>query len=222
MPMNLPNLLTLFRLIAAPGVALAFAIWVRPTADWVALGLFVGAALTDWVDGYLARKWNQISRFGAMLDPIADKAMVITALAVVMGTSGLNPWVIVPASIILLREVFVSGLREFLGADAGKLAVTKLAKWKTTAQMVALAALMAGMGLQSEHAVLYHTVTDAEYDAAMAAGEGWLWWSGQLGWMIGQAGIVLLWLAAVLTALTGWDYLRKAMPYLKDSGEAKR
>ncbi|MEM8956465.1 MAG: CDP-diacylglycerol--glycerol-3-phosphate 3-phosphatidyltransferase [Pseudomonadota bacterium] len=222
MPMNLPNLLTLFRLLAAPGVALAFAIWVRPMADWVALALFVGASVTDWVDGYLARKWNQISRFGAMLDPIADKAMVITALAVVMGTSGLNPWVIAPAAVILLREVFVSGLREFLGADAGKLAVTKLAKWKTTAQMVALAALMAGMGLQSEHAVLFHTVTGAEYDAAMAAREGWLWWSGQLGWMLGRAGIVLLWLAAVLTALTGWDYLRKAMPYLKDSGEAMR
>jgi CDP-diacylglycerol--glycerol-3-phosphate 3-phosphatidyltransferase len=219
MPVNLPNLLTVFRLLAAPGVALAFAIWVRPVADWVALGLFVAASLTDWVDGYLARAWQQTSRFGAMLDPIADKAMVVTALAVVMATSGLSPWVIVPAALILLREVFVSGLREFLGSDAGRLAVTRLAKWKTTAQMVALAALLAGMGMQAEHAVLYYALSTAEYDAAMAARDGWIWWTSQAGWILGQGGIVLLWLAAVLTLLTGWDYLRKALPYLRDVGE---
>ncbi|MEM1363229.1 MAG: CDP-diacylglycerol--glycerol-3-phosphate 3-phosphatidyltransferase [Pseudomonadota bacterium] len=219
MPMTLPNILTLLRLFAAPAVAFAFAIWVRPQADWIALALFIGAALTDWIDGYLARAWNQQSRFGTMLDPIADKAMVITALAVVMGTSGLSPWVIIPAAVILLREVFVSGLREFLGADAGRLAVTKLAKWKTTAQMVAIATLMLSMGLQSEHAVLYHTVSAEAYETAMAAGTGWIWWSGQAGWLIGLLGLALLWLAAVLTALTGWDYLSKAMPYLKDVQE---
>ncbi|MCV6596280.1 MAG: CDP-diacylglycerol--glycerol-3-phosphate 3-phosphatidyltransferase [Mangrovicoccus sp.] len=217
MPLNIPNILTLFRLLAAPGVALAFAIWARPCADWVALALFIGASLTDWVDGYLARAWNQTSRFGAMLDPIADKAMVITALAVVMATSGLNPWVIIPASVILLREVFVSGLREFLGAEAGKLAVTKLAKWKTTVQMVALAILMLSMGLQSEHGALFLTLTETEYDAAMAARSGWIYWSGQLGGLLGQAGIALLWLAGALTAMTGWDYLSKAMPYLRDA-----
>src|SRR5690606_31174582 len=130
------NLLTVLRLLAAPGVALAFVVFPRPLADWIAMSLFVMAALTDYVDGRLARAWQQESAFGRMLDPIADKAMVIIALAVIIGLSGINPLILVPVAFILLREVFVSGLREFLGAKAGRLKVTWLAKWKTTAQMV--------------------------------------------------------------------------------------
>ena len=115
-----------------------FLYFTRPWADWFALVLFISAALTDWLDGYLARTWKQESRFGAMLDPIADKAMVVIALLVITGISGMNPWILLPATVIMFREVFVSGLREFLGATAGLLSVTKLAKWKTTAQMVAI------------------------------------------------------------------------------------
>lgn len=187
---NIPNILTVLRLIAAPGVALCFAMFSRPGADWIALALFAGASVTDWFDGYLARKWHQQSRFGTMLDPIADKAMVITALTVVIALSGLDPWLLIPGSVILFREVFVSGLREFLGADAGRLKVTKLAKWKTMSQMVAIAVLLASFGLHA---------TDP-----------------QSGAVVGVVGTVLFWAAGILTAITGVDYFRKALPFLKE------
>jgi molybdopterin converting factor subunit 1 len=96
----------------------------RPWADWFALTLFVLAAITDFFDGYLARLWKQESRIGAMLDPIADKAMVVIAIMVITGYSGMNPWLILPATVILFREVFVSGLREYLGNASGQLKVT--------------------------------------------------------------------------------------------------
>ena len=91
-------MLTVSRMIAAPGVAVIFLILPRPYADWVALILFVSAAITDWIDGYLARLWKQHSRFGAMLDPIADKAMVVIALATLMGLFGFNTWLIIPVT----------------------------------------------------------------------------------------------------------------------------
>ena len=138
---TLPNLLTVLRLLAAPLVPLMFLFLSRPFADFAALVLFLVAAITDWFDGYLARAWGQESRFGAAMDPIADKAMVIIAVVVITGYSGMNPWLILPATVILFREVFVSGLREFLGANAKLLKVTRLAKWKTTAQMVAISVL---------------------------------------------------------------------------------
>ena len=119
MKWSIPNTLTVLRLLAAPGVPLMFLYFQRPWADWFALTLFVGAAITDWFDGYLARLWKQESKFGTMLDPIADKAMVVIAILVLTGYSGMNPWLILPATVILFREVFVSGLREFLGAKAG-------------------------------------------------------------------------------------------------------
>jgi CDP-diacylglycerol--glycerol-3-phosphate 3-phosphatidyltransferase len=120
MTWTIPNVLTTLRLLAAPGVVMMFLYFTRPWADWFALVLFVGAAVTDWFDGYLARLWKQESKFGTMLDPIADKAMVVIALLVITGFSGMNPWILLPATLILFREVFVSGLREFLGAAAGR------------------------------------------------------------------------------------------------------
>ena len=139
---NIPNILTVLRLLAAPGVPLAYVLFPSPMADWVALVLFVGASFTDFLDGYLARKWNQISNFGRMLDPIADKVMVMIALLVVVSFSQMDAFILIPVVVIFFREIFVSGLREFLGADAGRLQVTKLAKWKTTVQMVAIAAIL--------------------------------------------------------------------------------
>lgn len=124
MTLNIPNILTILRLFAAPAVAIMFLYFHRPLADWFALALFVVAALTDFLDGYLARAWKQESKLGAMLDPIADKAMVIIALLVITGFSGMNPYILLPATIIMFREVFVSGLREFLGDTAGTLKVT--------------------------------------------------------------------------------------------------
>ena len=141
MKWNLPNILTLLRLVAAPGVAVMFLYFTRPYADWFALILFILAAVTDWFDGYLARAWKQETKLGTMLDPIADKAMVVIALMVIIGFSSWSPWLVLPATVILFREVFVSGLREYLGDVAGTLKVTRLAKWKTTLQMLAIAVL---------------------------------------------------------------------------------
>ena len=202
---NLPNLLTVLRLIAAPGVPLMFLYFARPYADWAALALFLAAAATDWFDGKIARAWGQESRFGAAMDPIADKAMVVIALVVITGYSGMNPWLILPATVILFREVFVSGLREFLGADSSKLKVTRLAKWKTTAQMVAIAVLFLGTGL------IY-----VEQGRPPLVGEGRLPWSDSWGDLAAQAGLLLIWVAALLTAITGFDYFRKALPWLRD------
>ena len=218
MTWNIPNILTLLRLLAAPGVAVMFLYFARPYADWFALILFVVAALTDWIDGYLARAWKQETKLGAMLDPIADKAMVVIALCVITGFSGMNPWILLPATVIIFREVFVSGLREFLGDTAGTLKVTNLAKWKTTAQMVAIAVLFA-TGL-FEHEFLDRTsgMDEATLAAIMAGGSdplGLMWYSeaANVTFLIGT---ILLTIAAFLTLVTGFDYLRKAMPYLRE------
>ena len=216
---TVPNILTTLRLLAAPGVAVMFLYFHRPWADWLALTLFLGAALTDWFDGYLARLWKQESRIGAMLDPIADKAMVVIALLVITGYSGMDPWLILPATMILFREVFVSGLREYLGNTSRLLAVTKLAKWKTTAQMVAIAVLFGAMGLQyiREQALARNRALIDEMEATGITDDVNLLQVANFGaeavWLLGLA---LIWVAAALTLITGWDYFRKALPHLKE------
>jgi cardiolipin synthase (CMP-forming) len=224
MTWTIPNILTTLRFLAAPGVVILFLYFTRPWADWFALFLFVGAAITDWFDGYLARLWKQESKFGAMLDPIADKAMVVIALVLIAGLSGvhrpdgMDPWILLPATVIIFREVFVSGLREFLGDTAGTLKVTKLAKWKTTAQMVAIGILF-GTGI-FEHMLVERTVgMDAlTYQSVMNGGDDPLNLRliDSLYWATWWIGVGLLWVAAALTLVTGLDYFRKALPYLKD------
>ncbi|QMU58046.1 MAG: CDP-diacylglycerol--glycerol-3-phosphate 3-phosphatidyltransferase [Boseongicola sp.] len=218
MTWTIPNILTLLRLVAAPGLVILFLYFARPWADWFALILFVVAAATDWFDGYLARTWKQETKLGAMLDPIADKAMVVIALLVITGYAGMDPWILLPATVIMFREVFVSGLREFLGDTAGTLKVTKLAKWKTTAQMVAIAVLFATGIFQ--HMWIERTVGMDRAIIADIMGGGddpinirlirdaywWTWWIG----------VGLLWIAATLTLITGADYLKKSLPHLKD------
>ena len=217
---NLPNILTLLRLLAAPSVAIMFLYFNWPLADWFALLLFVSAAITDFVDGYLARAWKQETKFGAMMDPIADKAMVIIALVVITGFSGMNPWILMPAVLIIFREVFVSGLREFLGDTAGTLKVTVLAKWKTTLQMVAIAILFAkgafehyliersmGMDQDTQIGILAGDIEDLLGLRSLETGLEISWY----------AGVGFLWLAMILTVLSGADYFRKALPYLRDS-----
>lgn len=203
MTWNIPNILTLLRLLAAPCVAVMFLYFDRPWADWFALVLFVSAAVTDFVDGYLARAWKQETKFGAMMDPIADKAMVVIALVVITGFSGMNSWILMPAVLIIFREIFVSGLREFLGETAGLLKVTQLAKWKTTMQMVAIAVLFAKGAF--EH-----------YQIDNPAGDGFsfLQFGANVSW---AAGIGFLWIAMVLTVLSGADYFIKSLPYLRDA-----
>jgi CDP-diacylglycerol--glycerol-3-phosphate 3-phosphatidyltransferase len=216
---TIPNVLTTLRLLAAPGVAVLFLFFHRPWADWFALVLFVSAAITDFFDGYLARLWRQESRLGAMLDPIADKAMVVIALLVLTGYSGMDPWLILPATAILFREVFVSGLREYLGDRAGLLKVTKLAKWKTTAQMISIAVLFLATGLEYVRHRSEQQMPGIVYDALIASGpDDWnmVWIAAQGGGAVWMTGLALVWVAAVLTLITGMDYLRKAMPYLKD------
>ena len=224
MTWNLPNVLTVLRLLAAPGVVIMFLYFTRPWADWFALVLFIGAAVTDYFDGYLARLWKQESKFGAMLDPIADKAMVVIALLLIAGLSGVNrpdgmdPWILLPATVIIFREIFVSGLREFLGAAAGTLKVTKLAKWKTTAQMVAIGVLF-GTGI-FQHMFIERTVgMDAGIIAEIFQGGPDplnLRLIQQAYWATWWIGVGLLWVAAALTLVTGIDYSRKALPFLKD------
>ncbi|SDZ01796.1 CDP-diacylglycerol--glycerol-3-phosphate 3-phosphatidyltransferase [Jannaschia faecimaris] len=219
MTWTIPNILTVLRLLAAPGVAVMFLFFARPWADWYALVLFVTAAVTDWFDGWIAREWNQESRLGAMLDPIADKAMVVIALLVITGFSGMNPWILLPATVILFREVFVSGLREFLGNTAGLLKVTRLAKWKTTAQMVALSVLFSTGIFEHHFAERVHgmdagtieDILDGRLPDNLNLG-ALLWWRDATFY----SGVLLLWFAAALTAITGWDYFQKATPFLKD------
>ena len=223
MTMTIPNWLTVLRLIAAPGLVVMFLYFHRPWADWFALVLFIGAALTDWIDGYLARAWKQETRLGAMLDPIADKAMVVIAFLIIVALNsdrryGMDPWILLPATAIIFREVFVSGLREFLGDTAGTLKVTKLAKWKTTVQMVAIGVLFS-TGI-FEHMYVERTIGMSPDIVAeiLAGGDDpvRLRLISQLYVLTWWVGVALLWLAGVLTLVTGVDYFRKAMPHLRD------
>lgn len=177
---DLPNLLTLSRVAAIP-VLIVLASIGSPGCDLAACIVFASAGVTDYLDGKLARSRKQFSDLGRMLDPIADKLLVGAVLIMLAGDGRLGPWGLYPAIVIMCREILVSGLREFLAEIRVGLPVTKLAKWKTTAQMAALGFLIAGNGT----AHLLHI--------------GWL-----PVWLIG---VVLLWVSALLTVITGWDYL---------------
>lgn len=174
---NVPNVLTYARIAAVPALVACLFIGGE-TGRWAAFWLFAGAAATDWLDGYLARRLEQQSTLGRMLDPIADKLIVGAALIMLVHDRTIDGWSIWAAIVILCREILVSGLREFLAELNVQVRVTNLAKWKTGVQMVALAALIAG-----------------------PAGDKML--PG-----LSTTGIGLLWLAAGLTLWTGYDYLK--------------
>lgn len=216
---TIPNILTVLRLLAAPGVAVMFLYFTRPYADWFALLLFVAAAVTDWFDGFLARAWKQETKLGTMLDPIADKAMVVIALMIIVGYSSMSPWLVLPATVILFREVFISGLREFLGDTAGTLKVTILAKWKTTAQMVAISFLFS-QGVFEHYLIMSSLGLEQEMISSVIEGAtkddmGLRWKFNAMVWS-GNIGVALLWIAAALTLMTGYDYFVKSLPFLKD------
>ncbi len=175
---SLPNVLTYARIAAVPALVACLLLIEGDAGRWAAFWLFVAAAITDWLDGYLARRLEQQSTLGRMLDPIADKLIVGAALIMLVHDrtiDGVSMWA---AIVILCREILVSGLREFLAGLKVTVHVTALAKWKTAAQMVALAVLIAG-----------------------PAGD-------RIVPGITAVGIGLLWLAAVLTLWTGYDYLK--------------
>lgn len=175
---SLPNVLTYARIAAVPALVACLTLIEGEAGRWAAFWLFVGAAITDWLDGYLARRLEQQSTLGRMLDPIADKLIVGAALIMLVHNRTIDGVSIWAAIVILCREILVSGLREFLAELNVKVHVTALAKWKTAAQMVALACLIAG-----------------------PAGD-------RIVPGVSMAGIGLFWLAAVLTLWTGYDYLK--------------
>ncbi len=191
---NLPNMLTYARILAVPMVALCFYLEGRlqssDFARWSALVIFVLASLTDYLDGYLARAWQQTSNIGKMLDPIADKLLVATCLLLLAADTdhrgGIAGWSLWAAIIILCREILVSGLREYLAALKVSVPVTQLAKWKTAIQMIAIAFLL--LGPAGDKLVPYWT----------------------------QLGHVLLWIAALVTLYTGYDYFRAGAKHIMD------
>ena len=188
---NLPNILTLSRIAVIPFIFIS--VYIQ-SYTWAMISgvLFVAASITDYLDGYLARARNETSSFGRLLDPIADKLLVATALVVIMTKSYRNEdgeiahyyiWstTFLPAFVILCREILVSGLREFLREVNVGLPVTKLAKWKTGFQMTALAMML----------------------------------FCELSMFWGYLGLFLLWIAAILTFITGYQYYQKSLEYVK-------
>lgn len=143
-----PNILTISRILLLPFMLACFFLEAQfgasynHLASWVCLGIYVLAAMTDFLDGWVARKFNQISAFGTFLDPISDKIFVACLLVLLVGFGRLDGVWIIPVLLILFREFLISGLREFLGPHNVKLPVTQLAKWKTTLQMLSLGFLV--------------------------------------------------------------------------------
>jgi cardiolipin synthase len=179
---NLPNLLTLSRIAVIPLVIACFYL-PQPWASWLSFALFAAAGITDWLDGWVARRWGQVSAFGRFLDPIADKLLVSIALMMLVAVGRLPMPVLLPALVILAREIMVSGLREFLATLRLRIPVSRLAKWKTAIQMGAIGCLLVG----------------DEGPAALPVTA------------IGQG---MLWAAAILTLITGYDYLRAGLIHM--------
>ena len=191
--LSLPNILTYARIAAIPVVVgcvfdesiMEGPLWLR----WIALAVFIAAAVTDYLDGYYARIWDQQSAFGRMLDPIADKLLVASCLLMLAADNSIHGWTLWAAIVILCREILVSGLREYLAALRVSVPVTKLAKWKTTLQLIAIGFLIAG---EAGEAILPATTL---------------------------IGIVLLWTSAIFTIYTGWDYFRAGIHHLIEEDE---
>jgi cardiolipin synthase len=189
-PLALPNILTYGRIAAVPVVvALLYwqsiedgGLWLR----WVALAIFIAAGVTDILDGYFARSWGQQSSLGRMLDPIADKLLVASCLLMLAAEEIIHGWSLLAAVVILCREILVSGLREYLAELRVSVPVTRLAKWKTMGQMLAVGFLIAG-----------------------PAGD-------KVVPGVTEVGIVLLWASALLTLYTGYDYMRAGLRYVID------
>jgi cardiolipin synthase len=184
MRLTIPNILTFFRLLAAPCVALLLIFDFGDFGASLALIVFLLASITDYLDGYLARVLNQVTALGKILDPIADKAMVIIVLCFLsFEVDGQLNRVLfgIPTVCIIFREIFISGVREYIGSTSDLLAVTKLSKWKTAMQMFAIGLLLAG---------------NIEFLKFLP---------------ITLLGLVVLWVAGIITILTGVDYFKKVL-----------
>jgi len=187
---SIPNILTYWRILAVPLVVLCFFteghFGASFAARWWAFAIFVIASISDFFDGYLARIWHQTSAFGRMLDPIADKMLVSACLLLLAADETIAGWTLWAAVIILCREILVSGLREYLAELKVGVPVSKLAKWKTTLQMIALSFLLIGPAGD----IIFVYITDI--------------------------GRILLWVSALLTLMTGWDYFRAGLKHVID------
>jgi CDP-diacylglycerol--glycerol-3-phosphate 3-phosphatidyltransferase/cardiolipin synthase len=195
--LTLPNILTLSRIVAVP--LLAFLLW---WPDWafgylLAFAMYCLMGITDYFDGYLARAQGAVSRLGVFLDPIADKIMVAAVILVLTAQGVLRgPYVgdmhVIAGLVILVREIAVSGLREFLGGLQVSIPVSRLAKWKTTSQLVSLGALILGHALPGWNVTISSLTMNVPH----------------------TVGLTTLWVAAVLTVVTGWDYLRVGIKHM--------
>ncbi|PNG24422.1 CDP-diacylglycerol--glycerol-3-phosphate 3-phosphatidyltransferase [Methylocella silvestris] len=183
---SVPNLLTYGRVVAVP-IVVGCLFWSEIHAmRWIALGVFVAAAISDFFDGYLARRLSQQSALGRMLDPIADKLLVSAVLMMLVADHTIASYSLAAGVVILCREILVSGLREFFAEVKVSIPVSRIAKWKTTLQLVALGFLVAG---PAGDAVLPQTT---------------------------EIGLVLFWFAALLTLYTGWDYLKAGIKHVTE------
>lgn len=186
--LSVPNLLTYARIALVP--VLVGTLFIPGDAGhWIAFTIFLAASVTDFVDGYIARAWQQQSQLGAMLDPIADKLLVAAALLLLAANDTIAGITLFAAVIILSREILVSGLREYLATLQVSVPVTRLAKWKTAIQMTAISVLLAG-----------------------PAGDRILPW-------VTETGIAALWVAALLTLYTGYDYFRAGIGHVMSADE---
>jgi CDP-diacylglycerol--glycerol-3-phosphate 3-phosphatidyltransferase len=184
--LNIPNILSLLRIALIPILVLMYFLPIETAHIWATI-IFIVAAITDWFDGYLARKWNQTSPFGAFIDPVADKLIVVVAL--VMIVYSFPVWyILIPVILIIVRELTVSALREWMAelGQRGVVKVSKMGKWKTTFQMIALGCLIF-------HKPLF-------------------------GLPVFEVGVVTLYVATWLTLLSMFNYLQAAWPMLKAKG----
>ncbi len=185
---SVPNMLTYGRIVAVPVIVACFFVEgpLQPSdaTRWTAFVIFVVASLTDYLDGYLARKWQQTSAIGRMLDPIADKLVVSVTLLLLAAEGSIAGWSLWAAVIILCREILVSGLREYLAGVKVSVPVSQIAKWKTTVQLVAIGLVLLGPAA----------------DALVP--------------FVPETGLTLLWVSAIITLYTGWDYFRSGMRHV--------
>ena len=189
MPLNLPNILTFSRIVAIP-VIIALMYLPGPLGNWTAFAVYTYACITDFFDGYLARAWHQQSAMGRFMDPIADKLLIAAVLLMLVANDSISGLTVIPAAIILFREILVSGLREFLAEVQVRVPVTVLAKWKTFIQMLALGFLLVGYAGPN-----FGPITTMEI------------------------GIIGIWIAAALTVGTGYDYLKSGLKHISDSDD---
>ena len=189
MKLKIPNILTIGRIILVPIFVITFYL-PGLLGDLIPLFIFLLASFTDFLDGLLARLYKEESKLGELLDPIADKIIVATALVLLVMNDTIRDYEVIAAIIILIREILISGLREFLAKSKISMPVTSLAKFKTFIQMFAIAILLTG---ESGNAI----VSFQDYNAH-------------------SIGIILLWLSAFLTLYTGYDYVKKGIGHAYD------